>query len=101
MLYDKILKAHDLKDIKAFEEILHDDFVYMWGERVENRRQWPTETPKMWEQGIQLNKQTLIMENEDLLVTEHPDADQGFRDKIVRILQSGEVIKRYVTRLSL
>lgn len=96
--YNKILEGHKSQDIKVFEQILHDDFLYIWDDRVEDRKQWLAETPKMWAESFQLQNQTLIMENEELLVTEHSHQEDGFRDIIVRIIKKGKILKQYVKR---
>lgn len=101
MLYNKILEGHKSQDIKVFEQILHDDFLYIWDDRVEGRKQWLAETPKMWAESFQLQNQTLIMENEELLVTEHSHQEDGFRDIIVRIIKKGKILKQYVKRCPL
>ena len=101
MLYKKILNAHNLRHIKAFGGILHNDFVYKWDDRVENRGEWLAETPRLWEPDFKYHKQILIMENEDFLVTEHPDPEQGSRDVIVRMLKGGKIIKQYVKHMPL
>ena len=101
MLYNKILEGHKSQDIKVFEQILHDDFLYIWDDRVEDRKQWLAETPKMWAESFQLQNQTLIMENEELLVTEHSHQEDGFRDIIVRIIKKAKILKQYVKRCPL
>ena len=59
----KILNAHNLREIKAFGEILHNDRVYKRDDWVENGDEWLAANPRLWDQGFKLHKQIFIIEN--------------------------------------
>jgi ketosteroid isomerase-like protein len=98
-LYHKIKAAQDKKDLDAYLDCLHEDFVFVRhqsGTEVSKSDWTPTLTAMMQSDALEFNKQRCLYENEDIMV-EHsfmtfPDGTSE-AVMVVNLLKDGKIIR--------
>lgn len=98
-LYEAMKTASDNKDVAAYLDLLHDEFVFVRhqsGESVSKEDWKPVLTAMMESPALEINRQRCLYENDELLVTHQfmnfPDGTSE-AVLIVNSLKDGKVIR--------
>ena len=98
-LYEKMKKASENRDVDAWLECIHDDFVFVrhqTGAEMSKEEWTPMVTAMMQSDQLEINNQRCIYENEEILVTHSmmnfPDGTSE-AVMVVNKLKDGKVIR--------